>query len=148
MPKDPNNAKFIVSTPLLPESVLFEGNFLACIYNLKMEDWDLGDQDKFPQLASKKCLKKVYYEEFDVTCVEPMNWVAGFGIVMLLNMLWVLHFSHTNINIIFVHQLLTQVHDGCLCLGETISITNMLIHRITLLPSQGLDLVEAFVGKL
>jgi len=114
VPKDPDNVKFIVSIPLLLESVLLEGNLLACITHLKMEDWDLGDHDKFPQLAPNKYLKKVYYEELDITRLEPMNWVAGFVGTGLLNMFWVPHFSHTNINTIYMHQLLTLVSDGCL----------------------------------
>lgn len=54
VPKDPNSAKLMVSTPLLPESVFFEGNLLAQIPYLKMEYWDLGDLERFPKLAPRK----------------------------------------------------------------------------------------------
>jgi len=40
VPKYLDNMKFMVSTPLLLKCVLFEGNLLARILNLKMEDWD------------------------------------------------------------------------------------------------------------
>lgn len=103
VPKDPDSVKFMVSTPLLVEIVLFEGQLLAWIQNLKMEDWDLGDHDNFPQLVPSKYLKKVYYEESYIMRLEPMSWVAGVGRTVILNMLWVSHFSRTNINTIFVH---------------------------------------------
>jgi len=53
----------MVSTPLLPKNVVFEGTLLGCIPMLKMEDWDLADHEKFPQLVLKKYLVKIYYEE-------------------------------------------------------------------------------------
>jgi len=58
-----------------------------------MEEWDLGDYVKFPQLELRKYLKKVYYEESDVTRLEPMKWVVEVECAVLLNMLWVQHFS-------------------------------------------------------
>lgn len=48
LPRDPNNAKFMVTMPLLLEKVVFEGILWARIAPLKMEDWDLGDHKKFP----------------------------------------------------------------------------------------------------
>jgi len=77
-----------------------------------------------------------------------MKWVASVGAARLLNMLWLLHFSRTNINTIYVRQLFMLVHDGCLGLGEPILITDMLIHRITLLSYHRLYHADAFVGKL
>lgn len=94
-----------------------------------------------------KYLSKVYYEESEVTQLEPMKWVAGVGAAGLLNMLWVPHISHSKINTICVHQFLTLVNYGCLWLGEPIPIIEMLIHWITLLPYQGVDPTEAFGGK-
>jgi len=38
VPRDPDSAKFMVSTPLLPKNMPFEGNLLARIPYLKMED--------------------------------------------------------------------------------------------------------------
>lgn len=38
--KDPDSENFMVSTPLFPEQVEFEGPPLSCIPILKMEDWD------------------------------------------------------------------------------------------------------------
>lgn len=71
----------------------------------------------------------------------------GVAKAVLSNMLWVLHFSRTNINTMCIIQLLTLVHDGCLWLGEPIPITDMLIHHITRFPNQGVDPAEEFGGK-
>lgn len=38
VPKNPDSVKFMVSTPLLPKNVFFEGNLLAQIPYFKMED--------------------------------------------------------------------------------------------------------------
>jgi len=54
VPKDPDSMKFMVSMPLLLENVLFEGQLLNQIPILKVEDWDLGDHEKFPYLAPSK----------------------------------------------------------------------------------------------
>lgn len=45
--KDLDTGKFLVSTPLLPEQVVFEGPRLSHIPLLKMEDWDLTDTQSF-----------------------------------------------------------------------------------------------------
>jgi len=113
-PKDLDSVKFMVSTPLLLENVLFEGNLLAHIPNMKMEDWDMGHHERFLQLAPSKYLKKVYYEESNITQLESMKWVAGVRGARLLNMLWVLYLSCTTINIVCLCQVLTLVHDGSL----------------------------------
>lgn len=86
-PNDPDNEKFMVSTPLLLEKVVFEGTLLTHISTLKMEYWDLGDHEKFPQLEPTKYISKVYYKETKVTRLEPMKWVASVGAMKLLNML-------------------------------------------------------------
>lgn len=48
VPKDLDNTKFMVSTPLLPKSVMVEGPLLAQIPNIKMEYKEFGDHNKFP----------------------------------------------------------------------------------------------------
>lgn len=76
-----------------------------------------------------------------------MKWADIIERVRFLNMFWVQHFSCSAINTVYVHELLMLVHDGCLWLGGPISITHMLVHRITLLPFEGMNLVDDFVGK-
>lgn len=56
-----------MSTSLLPKQVEFEGTTVAHIPVLKMEDWDLVDQETFTHFATSKYMKKTYYEEMGVT---------------------------------------------------------------------------------
>ena len=90
---DPDSGKFQIYTPFLPEDICFEGNLLAQVPFLKMEDYDLGDHAKFPQLEPSKYLKSIYYEESGVMRLELMKWVARIEQARLLNMLCVPHFS-------------------------------------------------------
>lgn len=48
------------------------------------------------------------------------------------------------ITLMVIKQLLFLVHDGCLWLGDPIPITNMMIHKITLLLHSSLNLAMAF----
>lgn len=115
----------MVSTPLLLKKVVFEGMLLGPIPILKMEDWDLADHEKFLQLVSNKYLDKIYYEETEVTWLEPMKWVVGVDKVRLLNILWVSHFNRMIINTVCVRKFLALAHDGCIWLGEPIPITDI-----------------------
>lgn len=92
-------------------------------------------------------MKHVFYKESGVTTLEPVKWIRGVEKAGLLNLLWVLHYHCAPINLIFIKLLLCLVHDRFLWLGDLIPITDMLIHRITLLPHSGLNLAKAFEGK-
>lgn len=115
--KDPNSRKFTVSTPLLLEQVEFEGTILARIIVLKMEERDLVDHEGFPDLATRKYMTTIYYEETRVTWLEPMKWVRGVQQARFLHMLYVPHFHRSIIKTKYVCKLLTLVHDGCLWRG-------------------------------
>ena len=65
----------------------------------------------------------------------------------LLNLLWVPHYHRSNINTTCICWLLTLVHDGCLCIGASIPIMNMPIHRITHLLHEGLNPAKEFGEK-
>lgn len=43
--KDPDEGKFLLNTPLLPDQITFEGPCLACVPHLRLEDWDLADTE-------------------------------------------------------------------------------------------------------
>lgn len=135
--------KFGIHMPLLLENITFEGPHLVRVPLLEMEDWDLDDHERFPHLAMENYMKHVSYKEFDVTMLEPVEWICRVSQSGLLNLLWVPHYHHSNINIIYINQLLTLVHDGCLWLGVPIPIIDMLIHIITLLLHEGLNLAKA-----
>lgn len=125
--KNPNSIKYKVFSPLLLEEVPIEGELLARVPHLCMEDWYLNYCNKYPQFEPNKYLQSIYYEEAGVIRVEPMKWVVGIQDVGLLNMLYVPHFGRNNINTICMRQLLALVHDGCLWLRTPFPIDDMLI---------------------
>jgi len=82
-----------------------------------------------------------------MTALEPRKWLRGVEKVGLLNLLWVPHYNRTPVIVLVIKQLFCLVHDGCLWLEELISITDMLIHRITRLPYTGENPAMIFGGK-
>ena len=118
-----------------------------CVSHMKLEDWDLDDTKRFPHLTTDTFMTRVFYKYSGVTTLELSKWIRGVDKARLLNLLWVPHYHRAPINLIIIKQLLCLVHDGCLWLGESVPITDMLIHRITLLPHSGLNLAKEFCGK-
>lgn len=91
--KDPDGVRFSICTPFPPKYVPFEGEFLALVPQLHMEDWDLSYRAKLPHFEPRKYLKMVYYEEAGVMRIKPITWVAGIHYVGLLKMLFIPHFE-------------------------------------------------------
>lgn len=52
VPKDLDESKSSLQTPLLPNDIIFEGMHLGQVPNLKFEYWDLTDHEKFPHLET------------------------------------------------------------------------------------------------
>ena len=52
MPKDIDESKISLQTPLLPDDIIFEGVHLGRVRGLKFEDLDLEDHEKFPHLVT------------------------------------------------------------------------------------------------
>ena len=50
VPKDIDESKTPLQTPLLPDEIDFNGPDLARVLILKLKDWDLVDHEKFPHL--------------------------------------------------------------------------------------------------
>jgi len=50
VPKDIDERKVLLQTPLLLDEIIFEGPCLGQVPLLKLEDWDLVDHEKFPHL--------------------------------------------------------------------------------------------------
>lgn len=145
--KDPDAERFLIHKPLLPESITFEGPRLVRVSHLKMEDWDLVENERFPHLKTENYMKQVYYKESSVTALEPVEWIRGVNKSGLLNLLWEPHYHHSKRNIIIIKQFLTLVHDGCLWLSMPIPITDMLIHQIMLLSHSCLNPAKDFGRK-
>lgn len=99
---DPNSLKLEVFTPFLLEEVPIEGDLLAHILFFNMEDLDLGDHEKFPQLEPSKYLKEVYYEDESIKSLETIKCSADIECTVFLNILCVQHFRCNIINAICV----------------------------------------------
>lgn len=54
--KDLDSIKYEIFTPLLLEAMLIEGELLAKVPNLCMEDWDLNDNCNYTQFDPSKYL--------------------------------------------------------------------------------------------
>jgi len=52
VPKDLDESKSSLQTPLLSEDIIFEGMHLGRVPRFKFEDWDLADHEKFPHLET------------------------------------------------------------------------------------------------
>ena len=53
VPKDIDEIKTPLKTPLLPNEITFDGPHLAPVPILKLEDWDLVNHEKFLHLETK-----------------------------------------------------------------------------------------------
>ena len=52
VPKDIDERKSSLQTPLLPDDIIFEGAHVGQVPMLKFEGWDLPDHEKFPHLVT------------------------------------------------------------------------------------------------
>jgi len=85
--KDLDSDNFVISMPLLPEQVLFEGLCVVWIPMLKMEDWDLEEYEWFHHLTTENYMKIVYYPDSGVSeleMVELIHKVDNSGLLHLL----------------------------------------------------------------
>lgn len=87
MPKDIDESKVMLHTPLLPDKISFHRPCLACIPLLKLEDWDLADTEHFPHLVTDQFMHHVFYKDIGVTTMEPRKWIKEVDKAGLLNML-------------------------------------------------------------
>lgn len=71
MPKDLDETKISLRTPLLLDNIMFEGTHLGCVSSLKFEDWDLTNHEKFPHLETRNLMKPKQNIATGVTDLEP-----------------------------------------------------------------------------
>lgn len=147
MPKDINERKVPLQTPLLSDEIIFEGPRLGWVPLLKLEDWDLANHQKFPYLMTEQLMHHIIDTTIGMTTLEPWKWLRGVDKVGLLNLLWVSHYSLAPITVLVIKQFLCLVHDGCLWLEEPIPIIDKLIHKITWLPYIVENSAMTFGGK-
>jgi len=51
VPKDIDESKTPIQTPLPPDEITFDAPRLARVLIFKLEDWDMVDHEKFPALG-------------------------------------------------------------------------------------------------
>lgn len=57
VPKDIDESKSSLQTPLLPDNIVFEGPHLGQVPILKFEYWDLADHEKFLNLVTEQLMR-------------------------------------------------------------------------------------------
>jgi len=57
VPKDLDETKSSLQTPLLPNNIVFEGTHLGHVPTMKFKDWDLAIREKFPHLKTGNLMK-------------------------------------------------------------------------------------------
>lgn len=57
VPKDLDESRRSMQTLLLLNDIIFESTHLGWVLNLKFEDWDLADHEKFPRLETAQLMK-------------------------------------------------------------------------------------------
>ena len=154
-PRDPGapiielakQAKYIVPLPSMPEEVWEQGNLLGKIDQLKFQDYNLQDPQKFPQFQADQYL--VVREELVTKrqrlALQP--WIEVLEPSGLLNFLRIPHFGQSVEVTIVVKMLLSCMHEGFLWLDRKVDLNVHLIHRITGLSKRGVDPAKHFVGK-
>lgn len=131
MPKDIDESKTPLQTPLLSDDIVFDRPRLAQVPLLKLEDWDLVDHKKFPHLETKQLMCCIIDMNAGMIALELRRWLRGVDKAGFLNLLWVPHYNRTPMIVLVIKQLLCLVHDGCLWLEDLIPIMDKLIHGIT-----------------
>lgn len=57
VPKDLEETKSLLQTPLLLDGIMFEGTHLGHMPSMKFKDWDRVDHKKFPHLETGNLMK-------------------------------------------------------------------------------------------
>lgn len=71
VPKDINENKVTLFTPLLPDKITFKGQKLVHVPHFKLEDWDLEDTECFPQLVTDTFMQRIFFKYSSVIVLEP-----------------------------------------------------------------------------
>lgn len=82
--KDLEATKSVLHTPLLPDIITFEGSLIGRVPTLKLEDWDLMDNENFPHLVTESLLKQ--NSEGPIITLEPRKWLCGVEKARLLHL--------------------------------------------------------------
>lgn len=85
MPKDLDETKSLLQSPLLLNGIVFEGMHVGRVPTMKFKDWDLAIREKFPHLETKNIMNQNIAGV--VTMLELRKWLHSVEKAGLLNLL-------------------------------------------------------------
>ena len=115
--------------------------------NLKYQDYNLLDPEKFPQFQAERYMCRIIVPVTNNGMLAPQEWIENLALSGLLNLLCIPHFACIPELNAVVKVLISCVHDGYLWLDHKIELNVDVIHQITRLSKVGIDPTMHFVGK-
>jgi len=77
VPKDIDERKSTLQTPLLPQDIIFEGVHLGRVPVLKFEDWKIADHEKLPHLETAQLMHQRKDALTGIIELELHKWMRG-----------------------------------------------------------------------
>ena len=112
---------------------------------LKINEFNLGDRKNFNMLVSHRYLTRMKGKK---SRIIPQPWTMDLVHSTILNVMEIPHFGrHQEVNAC-VKLMLSIFHGGYFWLYRRITVDPTLIHRITGLSMQGIDLQDLYPGKV
>lgn len=131
----------------MSEDVIEEGMLLGQISNLKYQDYNLLDPEKFPQFQADQYMCRRIELVTNIEVIAPQKWIEKLAHSGLLNLLCILHFARKPELNAVVKVLISCVHDRYLWLDRKIDVNMDIIHKITGLSKVGVDPTLHFIQK-
>ena len=139
--------KYPIPFPPMSKDVANEGALLGQILNLKYEDYNLQDREKFPQFQADQYMCKRVDTITQAEVLAPQEWIEKLAPSGLLNLLRTPHFGQSLALNTVKKVLLSCVHDGYFWLDKKIDLNVDVFHCITGLSKVGVDPSMHFVSK-
>jgi hypothetical protein len=141
------HAHYPIPLPPMSKDVIEEGTLLGQIPNLKYQDYNLLDLEKFPQFQADRYMCRRIDPVMNAKTLALQEWIEKLPPPGLLNLLRIPHFACSPKLNAVVKVLLSCIYDGYLWLDRKIDVNVDVIHRITGLSKVGVDPVLHFVDK-
>jgi hypothetical protein len=137
--KEPTNAKYPLTTTLVPHGLSTKGFMLDKMAALKFVDHDIIDEQNFPELARDNyfCIRSVPGTR--EILLETKRWEIGLKKLGIMNLLEVPLFEHSLEINSYIKLLLRYIHGGTFFLDPPVSIDTALIAQIIGILKVGKD---------
>ena len=89
----PKNAIYPTPLPPMSEDVVEEGNLLVNILQLRYQDYNLQDREKYPQFQVDQYMTRKIDLITQVKKIVPQDWIAKLAPSGLLKLLRIPHFD-------------------------------------------------------